>query len=109
MCKNTDKVIGICHGGLLGSGGIINVHLLLALCGANYFALFNRCCIVLSVKQPLIIVWEAGQMWILRKGEKYLETSCTVSSGHSMVLIQVFQGMHLVTFIRIVEKDNVCY
>jgi len=31
MCKSTDKVTGVCHEGLLGSGGIINVLLLWAL------------------------------------------------------------------------------
>ena len=36
---------------MLGSGGIIDVLLLLALCGGNYFVLCNRCCTVLSVKQ----------------------------------------------------------
>jgi len=31
MCKRTDKVTCVCHEGLLGSGGIINVLLALAL------------------------------------------------------------------------------
>jgi len=53
----------VCGEGLLGCGGIINVLLLLALYGGNYFVICNRCCTVLSVKQPLIpIVWEAGQI-----------------------------------------------
>jgi len=29
--------------------------------------------------------------------------------GCSVVLIQIVPGMHVVIFIRIVEKDNVCY
>jgi len=37
------------------------------------------------------------------------ENYFTVSPGCSVVLIQTVQGMHLVTFIRIIEKDNVCY
>jgi hypothetical protein len=54
MCRSKDKVIDVFHEGLLGSGGTINVLLLLTLCGGNYFVLCNRCCTVLSVKQPLI-------------------------------------------------------
>ena len=80
----------------------------------TYFVTCNRCCTALSVKQPLIRnVWETGQtveqMWILWKGEKSLETYFPVSPGYSMVTLQIVPGMHLVTFIRIVEKDNVCY
>jgi hypothetical protein len=55
MCKSTDKVIGVFHEGLLGSGGIINVLLLLTLCGGNYFVLCNSCCAVLLVRQSLIL------------------------------------------------------
>jgi len=48
-------------------------------------------------------------MWILWKGEKSLENYFTISPGYSIVTLQIFPGMHFVTFIRIVEKDNVCY
>jgi hypothetical protein len=48
-------------------------------------------------------------MWILWKGEKSQENYFTVSPGCSVVLIQIVPGMHVVIFIRIVEKDNVCY
>jgi len=54
MFKSTDTVIGVVHEGLLGSEGIINVLLALALCGGNYFVLCNMCCTVLSVKQPMV-------------------------------------------------------
>jgi len=37
MCKSTDKITGVCREGLLGSGGIINMLLLWALYGGNYF------------------------------------------------------------------------
>jgi len=43
---------------VLGSGGIINVLLVLALCRENYFVSCNRCCTALSVKQPLIPMYE---------------------------------------------------
>jgi hypothetical protein len=61
------------------------------------------------VKQPLIpIVLETGQtlqqMWILWKREKSLEKYFPVSPGCSMVTLQIVPGIHLVTFIRIVEK-----
>jgi hypothetical protein len=46
------------HEGLLNNGGIMNVFLLLSLYGGNYFALYNRCCTVLSKKQPLIPLHE---------------------------------------------------
>jgi len=55
MCRTKDKVIGVFHEGLLGSRGIMNMLLLLALCGGNYFVLCNKCYTVLSVKQPLIL------------------------------------------------------
>jgi hypothetical protein len=48
-------------------------------------------------------------MWILWKGEKSLETYFPVSPGYSMITLQIVPGMHLDTFIRIAEKDNVCY
>jgi len=43
-------------------------------------------------------------MWILWKGEKSLEKYFLVSPGYSMVTLQIVPGMHLVAFIRIVEK-----
>ena len=30
-------------------------------------------------------------------------------SKHSIVTIQIVPGMHLATFLRFVEKDNVCF
>ena len=33
----------------------------------------------------------------------------SVSPGCSVFTLQIVPGMHLVTFIRIVEKDKVCY
>jgi hypothetical protein len=52
VCKSTDKVIGVGHEGLLVSGVINNVLLVLALCGGNYFISCNRCCTVLSMNSP---------------------------------------------------------
>jgi len=114
MFKSTDTVIGVVHESLLGSGCIINMLLLLTLYGRNYFVSCNRCCTVLSVKQPLIPnVWEAvqtlQQMWILWKREKSLEKYFLFLWSYSMVTIQIVPSMHLVTFIRFVEKDNVCF
>jgi hypothetical protein len=40
------------------------------------------------------------------KGEKSLETYFPVSAGYIVVTLQIVPGMHLVTFIRIVEKYN---
>jgi hypothetical protein len=49
------------------------------------------------------------QMWILWKGEKSLENYFTVYLVCSVRPIQIVPGMHMVIFIRTVEKDNVCY
>jgi hypothetical protein len=43
-------------------------------------------------------------MWILWKREKSLEKYFPVSLGYSMVSLHIVPGMHLDTFIRIVEK-----
>jgi len=40
---------------------------------------------------------------------KSLDTYFPVSPGYSMITLQNVPGMHLIKFIRIVEKDNVCY
>jgi len=52
MCKIQVKemvcVMEVC----VGECSIINVLLVLALCGGNYFVLCNRCCSVLSVNSP---------------------------------------------------------
>ena len=86
----------------------------LTLCGGNYFISCKQVLYCSLMKQPLIpITWETGQtpqqMWILEKGEKTLETYFPLSPGYSMVTVQIVPGMHLVIFIRILEKDNVCY
>jgi hypothetical protein len=92
MCKSTDNVIGVCHKGVWGSGGTINMLLVLALYGGNYFVLCKRCSTALSVKQPLTsIAWEAvqtlKQMWILWKGEKSLEIYYPVSPIYRLFTI----------------------
>jgi hypothetical protein len=43
-------------------------------------------------------------MWVLWKREKSLEKYFPVSPGYSLVTFQIVPGMHLDTFIRIVEK-----
>jgi hypothetical protein len=48
-------------------------------------------------------------MWILWKREKSLETYFPVSPGYSVFTLQIVTGMRLVSFIRIVEKYNICY
>jgi hypothetical protein len=51
---------------------------------------------------------DAIAKWTLWKGEKMLETYFPLSLDHSMVTVQIVSGMHLVTFIKILEKNNVC-
>jgi len=41
--------------------------------------------------------------------EKSLYTYFPFSPGYSLITLQNVPGMHFVTFIRIVEKDKVCY
>ena len=43
------------------------------------------------------------------KGEKSLERYFPFSLSYSIVTIQIVPGMHLATFLRFVEKDNVCF
>ena len=48
MCKISDEVTGVWYEGVCGSGGLINILLVLAQCGGSYFILCSRCSTALS-------------------------------------------------------------
>ena len=76
---------------MLGCGGIINVLLLLALCGGNYFVMCNRCCTAVSETASNI---QCMRNWTVCARENF--GLCVIEIQFSLI---IFEHLDDVTFI----------